>query len=105
MLRQECPAPPSEVKMSRPAPPTIKRFPADKQRRMDHLLDKIAEGSISESERVRLEQLVAEAEQLMVDNAKALSGYIADQPSSSPAQAVPVTVWVSPDAPLPTPQG
>lgn len=91
--------------MAHPAPPAVKRFPADKQRQMDLLLDKIAEGSISESEREHLEQLVAEAEQLMVENAKALSAYMERLPSSTPSQAVPVTVWVTPDAPLPTPQG
>lgn len=72
---------------------------------MDLLLDKNAEGSISESELGHLEQLVTEAEQLMVENAKALSGYVEALPSSSPSPAIPITVWVTPDAPLPTPQG
>jgi hypothetical protein len=51
----------------------IKNFPAAKQRRLDELLEKNSEGSISPAERESLENLVADAEQLMVENALRLA--------------------------------
>ncbi|HZN33790.1 MAG TPA: hypothetical protein VFB80_08220 [Pirellulaceae bacterium] len=80
----------------KPLPPKLKRFPPAKQRRMDSLLDKQSEGTISAAERARLAQLVAEAEELMVANGKLLAAFAAgDAPAPAP-NAVPVTVWVSP---------
>jgi hypothetical protein len=58
--------------MTKPLPPKVKKFPAAKQRALDHLLEKNSEGSITPNERIRLEQLVSEAESLMVANAKRL---------------------------------
>ena len=54
-------------------PPVLRRkFPVAKQRRLDELLDKNREGVITAAERTRLERLVAEAEELMVANARQL---------------------------------
>ena len=58
--------------MSKVIPPKLRKFPVAKQRRLDELLDKNREGVITAAERSRLEQLVAEAEQLMVANARLL---------------------------------
>lgn len=77
--------------------PRIEKFPAAKQRRLDHLLDKNSEGTITPKELVRLKQLVAEAEQLMVANAKGLAGFVQREAGRAPAGAVPVTVWVQPE--------
>ncbi len=73
-------------------PPRIETFPATKQRRLDDLLEKSSEGTITPREKSRLERLVAEAEQLMVANASRLAKFT--QRKGSPAGAVPVTVWV-----------
>jgi hypothetical protein len=73
----------------------IEKFPAAKQRRMDALLDKNREGTITPKELAVLEKLVAEAETLMVENSKRLAK-CAQQNHAPPPGAVPVTVWVSP---------
>jgi hypothetical protein len=77
-------------------PPKIKRFPAPKQRRLDQLLDKLAEGIINEKEKATLERLVAEAEALMVSNSMRLAEFARSQSPQPPPGAVPVTVWVNP---------
>ena len=59
--------------MKNPAQPKLEKFPAAKQRQMDHLLEKNREGTIKPREKARLEQLVAEAERLMIANAQRLS--------------------------------
>ena len=82
--------------MNSKAPPRVKKFAAAKQRRLDDLLDKNREGTITPSERRRLEELVAEAEQLMVENAKRLASFHKQQTAHVPAGAIPVTVWVKP---------
>ena len=82
--------------MTKPGPPKLKKFPAAKQRRLDELLDKNSEGTISEDERSKLQQLVAEAEQLMVANAKLLAEFSKNEAPGAPVAAVPVTVWVKP---------
>jgi hypothetical protein len=61
--------------MKKSAAPRIERFPAAKQRRLDELLEKNSEGTITPRERARLEQLVAEAEKLMVGNARRLAEF------------------------------
>jgi hypothetical protein len=43
-----------------------------------------------------LEGLVAEAEQLMVANTKRLAAYSQRIGGTQPANAIPVTVWISP---------
>lgn len=63
---------------------------------MDALLEKNSEGAITPAEKARLEQLVAEAEALMVENAKRLARFARRRPDAAPADAVPVTVWVKP---------
>lgn len=58
--------------MKKKVPSKVRKFPDAKQRRMDRLLDKNSEGTITPHEKAELEKLVAEAEQLMVANAKRL---------------------------------
>jgi hypothetical protein len=84
--------------MKKPVPPKVRKFPAPKQRRLDQLLDKNSQGTITEGERVNLVQLVAEAEQLMAENAKRLAEFSKAEPASPPPGAVPVTVWVQAQA-------
>ncbi len=50
--------------MKKAHPPRIARFPAAKQRRLDELLDKNSAGTITDREKAKLKQLVAEAEAL-----------------------------------------
>ena len=82
--------------MKKPLPPKVRRFPAAKQRRLDQLLDKNSEGTITAHERGALTQLVADAERVMVENAKRLAEFSKAEPVASPPGAVPVTVWVQP---------
>ena len=76
----------------------LKRLSPSKQRRLDLLLDKNSEGAISPQEKVALEKLVAEAEQLMVLNAKRVAEFAKKSQAGAPAGAVPVTVWVVPSS-------
>lgn len=78
------------------APSVIRRFPLAKQRRMDGLLDKNREGTITAKELSVLKRLVAEVEQLMVANAKKLAAFAERGGDQHPANGVAVTVWVSP---------
>jgi hypothetical protein len=82
--------------MSRPTPPKIRKFAPSKQRRLDQLLEKNAEGTISAKDKVKLEALVAEAEKLMVANSQRLAEFARGQSPQPPAAAVPVTIWVNP---------
>lgn len=83
--------------MNAPAPPKLEKFPAAKQRRLDRLLEKNSDGTITPREKARLEQLVAEAEQLMVANARRLAKFVHSERVRAPVNAVPVTVWVQPE--------
>jgi hypothetical protein len=83
--------------MKSTSPPKVKKFPAAKQRMLDALLDKNSEGTISAAEKARLVQLVAEAECLMVANAKSMAEFSRSESISPPAAAVPVTVWIHAD--------
>lgn len=83
--------------MKKLVPPTVERLPAAKQRRLDRLLEKNSEGTITPQEKAKLEQLVTEAEQLMVANAKRLAEFSQSQGVGTPTNAVPVTVWVAPE--------
>ena len=78
------------------SPPSLKKFSAVKQRRLDQLLEKNSEGTISSKERMLLAELVAEAEQLMAANAKRLAEFAERGAHSIPDNAVPVTVWITP---------
>jgi hypothetical protein len=80
--------------MKKPGPPHIEKFPVAKQRRIDQLLEKNSEGTITLREKAKLEQLVTEAEQLMVGNARRLVEFARREGSGVRAHAVPVTVWV-----------
>ena len=80
--------------MKKVAPPKGQKFPAAKQRRLDKLLDRNSDGTISAKEKGALEQLVAQAEQWMVANARRLADFSRRQAGRAPAGAVPVTVWV-----------
>jgi hypothetical protein len=84
--------------MKKTAPPKIKKFPAAKQRLLDQLLDKNSEGTITSGERAKLEQLVDQAEHLMVSNAKRLARFVQIRREGKPTRAVPVTVWVHPNS-------
>jgi hypothetical protein len=80
--------------MTSSVPPKCQRFPAAKQRLLDSLLDKNSEGVITPDERATLEQLVGEAEQLMVSNARRLADFAQVQTGAPSPSAVPVTIWV-----------
>jgi hypothetical protein len=82
--------------MKKKVPPKVRAFPAAKQRQLDTLLEKNSEGSISSAEKTRLKRLVAEAEQLMVENAKCLARFAQTETAVQPTVAVPVTVWLAP---------
>lgn len=84
--------------MKKSSPPKMKMFPAAKQRSLDRLLEKNSEGTIEPKERVRLEGLVDEAERLAVENARRLARFSESERASRPPGAVPVTVWVRPEA-------
>ena len=58
------------------APPKVQKFPAAKQRR----LEKNSEGTITAKEKGALEQLVAQAEQWMVANARRLADFSRGKP-------------------------
>jgi hypothetical protein len=83
-----------EILMKNGNPPRPRKFPAAKQRRMDRLLDKNQEGTITAKEKTALEQLVADAEALMVENLKRLAAFSKATASRPPANATPVTIWV-----------
>jgi hypothetical protein len=83
--------------MKKILPPRVKELSAVKQRRIDELLEKNSEGTITPAEKERLEQLVTEAERLMVANAQLLARFSRSEAANPPAGAVPVTVWVTPE--------
>ena len=83
--------------MKKRLPPKATMFPAAKQRVLDQLLDKTGAGTITPNERVRLEQLVEEAERLMVANARRMARFAESESASVPVGAIPVTVWVKPE--------
>ncbi len=80
--------------MKRASPPRIQKFPTFKQRRLDQLLEKNSNGTIRGKEKADLERLVAEAQELMIANAKLLVRFSKQEMPRPPANAVPVTVWV-----------
>jgi hypothetical protein len=82
--------------MKKRVPPKVQKFPAAKQRRLDQLLEKNSERAITPGEKAALEQLVAEAQELMVANARRLAEFSKSETAHPPAGAVPVTVWVHP---------
>jgi hypothetical protein len=82
--------------MKKAAPPKFERLSAGKQRRLDQLLEKNSEGTITDKEKAKLRQLVAEAEELMVKNGRRLADFSRQQAPPASANAVPVTVWVQP---------
>ena len=61
--------------MHKNLPPVIEKFPADKQQMLDELLDRNSSGILDSKEKTKLENLVKEAEQLMVENALRLAGH------------------------------
>ncbi len=79
--------------MKKPVPPKLRKLPAAKQRRLDQLLEKNSEGTITSKEKAELEKIVAGAEKLMVANAKLLAEFSQIEAADAPAGAVPVTVW------------
>jgi len=79
-------------------PPKLQKLSPAKHRRLDQLLDKNSEGKISARERALLDQLVTEAEELMVANAKRLADFSKSKNGGPSSSAVPVTVWVQPQS-------
>lgn len=61
--------------MTNRVPPRIKKLLAAKRRLLDRLLEKNAEGQLSSAEKSKLQQLVAEAEELAVANAQRLAEF------------------------------
>ena len=84
--------------MKKLIPPKLQKFPAAKQRRLDQLLEKNSEGTIRAREKAALEGLVAEAQELMVANARRLARFSKKEAPRPPVDAVPVTVWIRPPA-------
>jgi hypothetical protein len=82
--------------MRKPLPPKIKNLPPAKQHRLDELLEKSADGTISAKEKERLIALVKEAEQLMIANSERLGKFAQSHSPAPPVNSVPVTVWVNP---------
>ena len=78
------------------SPPNVEAMSAEKQTRLDQLLNKHSEETISLEEKAELKRLVAEAEQLMVENAKRLARFAENESPAAPSSAMPVTVWVKP---------
>jgi hypothetical protein len=52
----------------------LRRLPADRQRRLDTLMTRNNEGRLSTAERAELGQLVREAEEITLHNARVLAG-------------------------------
>lgn len=82
--------------MNQKTPPKIRSLAAAKQRRLDYLLEKNSDGGITSRELARLNALVVEAEQLMVENSQRLAEFARNQSPGTPATAIPVTVWIAP---------
>jgi hypothetical protein len=80
--------------MKKATPPRIEKFPAPKQRRLDALLDKNSEGTITAREKDTLARLVAEAERLMIENAKRLAAFTKAHSTRAAKRGTPVTLWV-----------
>jgi hypothetical protein len=69
-------------------PPKVRKLAPAKQQRLDLLLEKNAEGTITEKERRALETLVAGAERLMLANSRRLAEFARRQ-SPQPPPTVP----------------
>ena len=80
--------------MKRSTLPRIEKLPAPKQRRLHALLDKNREERITPKEKARLEELVEEAQRLMVANAKRLAKFAQGSGKRAGANGVPVRVWI-----------
>ena len=78
--------------------PDIRRFPADKQARMDELLDLNNDGVISPDEELELDRLVEEAQRLMIDNLRRMEAFYGSPVDSQRGRAVPIAVWVREEA-------
>jgi hypothetical protein len=87
---------PGATTMALTTPPNLAKLAAHKQLRLDELLDRNAEGAITQGERSELESLVLEAESLMTANARLVADFASRQAIAPPSGAVPVTVWVTP---------
>src|SRR5262245_45410808 len=69
-------------------PPKLARFPVGKQRRLHRLLEKNSAGTITPTEKAKLQRLVTEAEELIVANAKRLVEF-AESAAAPPSVAFP----------------
>ena len=81
-----------------PKPPEPTRLAPERQTLMDNLLEQNSEGTISVADQAVLIELVAEAERLMVENAKRLADFAQGESPAVPGDAIPVTVWVKPSS-------
>jgi hypothetical protein len=84
--------------MKKAAPPKLQKLPAAKQRRLHKLLDKNSEGTITPKEKALLERLVADAEELMIANAKRLAKFSRSEGPVPPPMPCPSPFGFSPSA-------
>jgi len=73
IICQVCQVPLSELITFEPSRPRLRRFPASKQKRLDLLMDKNNDGTLTKAEQRELQALVREAEALTLDNARTLA--------------------------------
>ena len=79
-------------------PPRPTQLAPEKQALLDDLLDQNSEGTISPDDQATLIDLVAEAEQLMVENSRRLARFARSESPAAPTDAMPVTVWIKPSS-------
>src|SRR5947209_6173695 len=68
-----CQVPLSELIIFEPSKPRLRRFPANKQKRLDLLMAKNNDGRLTRAEQAELQGLVREAEKLTLENARTLA--------------------------------
>jgi hypothetical protein len=73
VICQVCRVPISELITFEPPRPRLRRFSADKQKRLDLLMTKNNDGKLTKAEQSELKSLVREAEELTLENARTLA--------------------------------
>lgn len=74
VICQVCQVPLSELITFQKPKTRLRRLPAAKQRRLDVLMARNNDGLLTRAEQVELQDLVREAEQITLDNARVLAG-------------------------------
>jgi hypothetical protein len=74
VICQVCQVPLSELIMFEKPRPRLRRLPAGRQKRLDVLMAKNNDGQLTRAEQGELEDLVREAEQITLENARLLAG-------------------------------